>query len=282
MAPLPTEVRVTAGGPVEFRFERRGDDVLLILHGGHMRAGLALGEEPFAAAGFSILAPSRPGYGRTPVRSGRTVVAYTDTVRALCADLGVARVAAVVGISGGGPTAVALAARHPDLVERLVLISAVGPLPWPDRRTRIGGWIVFAPGVEAATWAGIRMLLRARGRRALGSLLSPLSTGRGPAELTGDDAGLLLRLFAAMRSGRGFVRDLRPAPDLCAAVAQPALVVASRTDGGVPFAHAEALVAGLPRAELVESRAAGHFVWCAPDWPALAARIDTFLRLPAD
>src|SRR5262245_39075913 len=67
-------------------------------------------------------------------------------------------VAAVVGISGGGPTAVTIAARHPDLVERLVLVSAVGWLPYPDRATRLGVHVVFAAGAESMTWAAIHAL----------------------------------------------------------------------------------------------------------------------------
>ncbi|MER7281164.1 alpha/beta hydrolase [Dactylosporangium sp. NPDC000244] len=279
----PTQVAATAAGPVEYRLERRGEDVLLVMHGGHMRAGLALGEEAFAAAGLTILTPSRPGYGRTPVRTGPTPEAFTDAAGGLCRALGIRRVAAVVGISGGGPTAVAMAARHPGLVERLVLISAVGPRPWPDARTRAGGRVVFAPDVEAATWTGIRLTLRVGGRRALRRLVGGVSSARGAAAWAGissADEAMLLELFGAMRSGRGFVRDLAPGPDLCASVAQPAVVVASRADGGVPFAHAEALAEALPHAELVESRAAGHFVWCSPDWPGIAERIIAFVRTP--
>ncbi|GAA3293567.1 alpha/beta hydrolase [Dactylosporangium vinaceum] len=284
LAPRPVAVRVVAGARLEYRFERRRAGVLLVLHGGHMRAGLALGEESFAAAGWSVLAPSRPGYGRTALPGDGSLVRYTDAVRALCDELGIARVAAVVGISGGGPAAIALAARHPDLVQRLVLISAVGPLPWPDRRTRLGGQVVFRPGVEAVTWAAIRLALRIGGRRALRALVAGVSTARGAAARAGigpADEEMLRALFGAMRSGRGFIRDLRPEPVDCGSVRSPALIVASATDGGVPFAQAEALAARLPRATLVVSRAAGHFVWCSPDWPAIAERIEAFLRAPA-
>ena len=52
---------------------------------------------------------------------------------------------------------------------------------------------------------------------------------------------MLLALFAQMRSGRGFLNDLRPTPDVTAQIDQPALVIATRTDGGVPFAHAQSL-----------------------------------------
>ena len=54
-------------------------------------------------------------------------------------------------------------------------------------------------------------------------------------------------------------------------------VIATRTDRGVPFAHAQSLASTISHAELVESRAHSHFVWLGPDWPAIAERIRAFL-----
>jgi pimeloyl-ACP methyl ester carboxylesterase len=266
----PTAVACLPAGRVEYRFERRGQPVVLVFHGGHVRAGLALGEEVFAAAGCTLLAPSRPGYGRTPLSTGTSVEAYTDVVRELCAHLGVTRIAATVGISGGGPTAATMAARHPDLVERLILVSAVSWLPYPDRRTRVGAHLVFAAATEAVTWAGIRALARTAPELCLRLMISGLSTrpvSEVKAELPTGDRDLLLALFTQMRSGHGFINDLRPTPDVTAHILQPTLVIATRADGGVPFTHARSLAAGIRNAELVESRAHTHFVWLAPDWP---------------
>ena len=76
-----------------------------------------------------------------------------------------------------------------------------------------------------------------------------------------------------MRSGHGFLNDMLPVPDCTAQVTQPALVIASRTDRSVPFAHAESLAAAMPRAELVASQADGHMIWFGPDYPAIAQKI---------
>ncbi|MEH0550846.1 alpha/beta hydrolase [Streptomyces sp. B21-101] len=90
-------------------------------------------------------------------------------------------------------------------------------------------------------------------------------------------------MFTRMRSGHGFLndlRDLKAGPGLrrlSAEVEQPGLVIASRYDGAVPFAHAQALAAALRRAELLESHADSHFVWFGDDWPAIATRIRGFL-----
>ncbi|MCU7730274.1 alpha/beta hydrolase [Actinoplanes sp. KI2] len=277
----PTTVAVLDCGPIEYRLERGDGPVVLLFHGGHMRAGLALGEQMFTDGGYTILAPSRPGYGRTPLSAGPSPAAYADVVRALCERLGIARVAAVVGVSAGGPTAVAMAAKHPDLVERLILISAVGRLPWPAPLVRLGSRVTFAPGVEAGTWAAVRLLMRWSERGALQLLMGSLSTLLARhviGTLTPADRKTLLALFGSLRSGRGFVNDLRAVADLSPHVRQPAVVIASRTDGGVPFAHAESLVAGIPQATLVESRAASHFVWFGPDWPAIIERVQRFLH----
>ena len=276
----PTAVASLSAGQVEYRLDRRDEAVVVVFHGGHVRAGLALGEEVFAAAGCTLLAPSRPGYGRTPLSTGSSVEGYTDVVRALCADLGITRVAAVVGVSGGGPTAATMAARHAGLVDRLILVSAVGWLPYPDRRTRLGAQVVFAARTEAVTWAGIHALARMAPDVCLRLMMSRLSTrpvGEVVAALRAEDRELLLALFAQMRSGRGFLNDLRPTPDVTARIDQPTLVIATRTDGGVPFAQAQSLASTIRNAQLVESRAHTHFVWLGPDWPAIAERIRLFL-----
>lgn len=80
-----------------------------------------------------------------------------------------------------------------------------------------------------------------------------------------------------LRHRRPLRNDLRDSVEETAQVTQPALVVATRNDGAVPFAHAESLMARLPRAELVESRASSHFIWFADDYPAIADRIRGFL-----
>ncbi|MEV4621382.1 alpha/beta fold hydrolase [Asanoa sp. NPDC049573] len=262
---------------LEFRLDRRGDTVVLIFHGGHMRAGLPLGEEVFAAAGCTVLVPSRPGYGGTPLS---TAPHFCDAVRELCADLGVDRVAAAVGISGGGPTAATMAARHPSLVDRLIMISAVSFLPYPDPVTRLGAYVVFNGATERLTWAGVRALMRLAPEAGLRLMLRGLSTlpvGTVMAALSDDDRAMLLHLFSHMRSGRGFVSDLRPTPDVTAGIDQPTLVIATRTDRGVPFAHAESLANTIRHASLVESQAHTHLVWLGTDWPSIADRIRTFL-----
>ena len=279
----PTKVTELPTGPVEYRLEPGHGPVILIFHGGHMRAGLALGEDVFAEAGYAVLVPSRPGYGRTPLAAGPSPAAYADTIGTLCQTLGITTIAAVVGISGGGPTAVAMAARHPDLVERLLLISAVSALPWPDRLTRVGAHIGFAPHVEALTWAAIRLLVgqsRPWPLRLLPPSFSLLPARRFVGAVTAGEQDVLRTLCKTMRSGSGFVNDLRRSPDLTSAVGQPTLIIASRNDRGVPFTHAESLRTGIHRATLVESRAAGHFVWFSSDWPTVAERIRKFLTSP--
>ena len=60
---------------------------------------------------------------------------YVEQVRAAMDQAGVAR-AAICGMSYGGLIAAAFAARHPERVAALVLVSAVPPSWRPDRRVR--------------------------------------------------------------------------------------------------------------------------------------------------
>jgi hypothetical protein len=66
------------------------------------------------------------------------------------------------------------------------------------------------------------------------------------------------------------------APVWCVRIGQPAVVIATRADRGVPFAHASSLASSIRRAELVESRADTYFVWLGTDWPTITGRIGVF------
>jgi pimeloyl-ACP methyl ester carboxylesterase len=277
-------------GPVEYRLDGYGEAAVVVFHGGHLRAGLPLGaaEDVFTALGYRLLAPSRPGYGRTPLQTGRAPnpSGFADVTAELCRHLGIDQVAAVVGISGGGPTAIAMAARHPELAQRLILESAVGFLPWPNtgRTGRVVVTIPFAAGIERVTWGAVRALLRFAPKIGLRVLLGGLSTkpaGEVVAGLSAEQQATVVALLSRMRSGRGFtndLRELRRRPDVTPEVAQPTLVIASRQDGAVPFAHAQSLLAGIEGAELVVSQSDGHMIWFASDYPVIADKIRSFLR----
>lgn len=50
----PTAVAWLSREPVEYRLERRRFVTVLVLHGGHTRAALAVGEKVFAEAGCTV------------------------------------------------------------------------------------------------------------------------------------------------------------------------------------------------------------------------------------
>jgi pimeloyl-ACP methyl ester carboxylesterase len=173
-----------------------------------------------------------------------------------------------------------MAVRHPEIVERLLLLSAVGPVSWPAPWARVAARFIFSPVSERATWAAARVLVRLSPRVGLAMLLSGLSTL--PMRRLVRDVDLqhrvrLAKVLGESRSGRGLANDLRPVQDVCDGVRQPTLVVATQHDGSVPFSHAQKLATGIAHASLLESRAQTHFIWCAPDWPHIAAAVGVFL-----
>ena len=64
------------------------------------------------------------------------------------------------------------------------------------------------------------------------SSLSTRPVGEVVAALRAEDRDLLLALFAQMRSGRGFLNDLSPTPDVTARIDQPTLVIATHAPTG--------------------------------------------------
>lgn len=76
--------------------------------------------------GLRLLAPDRPGFGESTYQPGRTIGAWAVDVAELADRLGLERFS-VVGVSGGGPYALACAARIPERLREVALVGALGP-----------------------------------------------------------------------------------------------------------------------------------------------------------
>ena len=116
----------TPVGPVEFAEVGSGTPILM-LHGtpgGYdVIVNMAEAGEAFGA-GLRIIAPSRPGYLRTPIESGRTPEQQARLLAALLDKLSIEK-AFVMGASGGGPSALQFAMNYPNRCAGLILEAAV-------------------------------------------------------------------------------------------------------------------------------------------------------------
>ena len=109
-----------------------GKTPLLVLHGSLMSAeAMAPMIEPFVAS-RPVVAIDARGHGRTgDVPGPITYERLADDAAAVLRALGVKR-ADVLGYSMGATTAIILAVRHPDLIDKQVIVSGV---------SERGGWV---------------------------------------------------------------------------------------------------------------------------------------------
>jgi pimeloyl-ACP methyl ester carboxylesterase len=80
-----------------------------------------------AVRGLRLISYDRPGYGGSAAQPGRSVADCAADVRAICAELGLGRLA-MWGLSGGGPHVLACAALLPDLVTAVGSLASLAPL----------------------------------------------------------------------------------------------------------------------------------------------------------
>jgi pimeloyl-ACP methyl ester carboxylesterase len=278
-----TNIVRLSSGVIEYRLVEGSKGLIVVFHGGHMRAGLPLGEDELLRAGYTVLTLSRPGYGRTPLTAHPSPAHFAEQTVELCSYLGFGCAHAVIGVSAGGPTAVAMAAQQPARVHSLVLESARSSLPYPDGVTRLVAMVVFFPRVEAATWTLTRALMTQLPGAGLTAMMGSLSTLPGAAavgDLTLKERHELIRLFSRMRSGRGFANDLHQPvdPALERAVTQPTLIVASDLDGQVGPRHVHQLHDSITHATVFDSPSLSHLVGFGGGGPATTQRTLDFLE----
>jgi pimeloyl-ACP methyl ester carboxylesterase len=115
------------GDPVTYVDLGHGDRAVVFVHGlGGSWQNWLENLPAVAAAGHRAIALDLPGFGRSAMpEGGLSIPGFARTVDALCKHLELGAVA-LVGNSMGGFTAAETAIRHPERVERLVLVDAAG------------------------------------------------------------------------------------------------------------------------------------------------------------
>ncbi len=280
----PVAVR-TRRGPVECVVAGEGPAVLC-LHGamgGYDQAVLLA--RTVGVPGFRYVAPSRPGYLGTPLALGRTPAEQAALYRDLLDALGVER-AAVMAVSGGGPSALALALDPPDRCFGAVIISSVFrkvearlPLAWYVMRLSAR----FPPLLAAMQRSAARDPERAARR----SIPDPALRARTLADPA---AGPLLRALQASTLDRMAARLPGTENDVALTrselalpverIAAPLLVVHGTSDSAAPYAQGRELAARVPGAELLTVEGGEH-VSIFTHRGLVRPRVASFLRAHA-
>ena len=130
-----TGASVTVADGRVLAYEQVGDPAgtpVFVLHGtpGSRLSSLLQHPERVAAAGLRVITYDRPGYGRSSRQRGRSVVDCVADVAAIADELGLERFA-VTGGSGGGAHALAVGARLPERVARVLCDAGGAPYDAP-------------------------------------------------------------------------------------------------------------------------------------------------------
>jgi len=244
---------------------------VLVLHGtpGSSRQLAGLGR-PAREHGLALIAPDRAGYGGSSYDPARTIASGARDLGELIRHEALEG-CAVVGLSGGGPSALACGVLLADRVSTVATVGGVAPLVPRDpqlppdrlvvrtaRRSQTAAWVLFA----TMTAAG-----RARPEKTLGRFASLLA--KPDADLLRDNAGLRDAFLDDLRhpsptAARAAARDFwlfarRWDVDL-ADMAVPAQIWHGTQDRNVPIAHAHVIAARCPAAKLHIVHGGGHML----------------------
>lgn len=110
--------------------DQNGTPIMLFhgLPGSRLSWGL-LPDNPFPP-GLRLIAPDRPGYGNSDPKPHRSLLEWAHDINALAEALDISKFA-VVGVSGGGPGALACAWQWPDRIIAAGVIASPAPTNAP-------------------------------------------------------------------------------------------------------------------------------------------------------
>ncbi len=241
-----TATPIDVDGPIAWREAGSGPETILFLH------GLALTRTSWdpqlvaLADRFRCVAWDLPGYGASAPIPALTFEAIADSVVTLLDRVGVER-AHLVGLSFGGMQALHTALRHPDRVDRLVLL---------DTSPAFG-----LDGTDPDEWRRLRLDPLDRGRTPADMARDVLTAVGGPG-LAGEVLdGLIASMARISSAGLRAAVECLPVHDVrdrLGEIAAPTIVAVGELDAETPVAYARLLADGIPDADLEILTGLGH------------------------
>ena len=213
-----------------------------------------------AARGLRLIGYDRPGYGGSTPQPGRTVADCAADVRAICAGLGIDRLA-MWGISGGGSHVLACAALLPDLVTAAASLASLAPadaegLDWFEGmgQENVDDFRLLTsdPQAAEAKLEKDREATLAASVAEQADLVKTLLTPTDAAALTSELAEYLAYTGreGLAPGSQGWwddgVAHARPWGFELSAIRVPVLLMHGRQDQFVPFGHGQWLAARIP------------------------------------
>ncbi len=266
-------------GQIEYSTIGSGEPVVFI-HGGHSNCRETLWHTGFNLNTYRLITPTRPGYGNTPLAGFHTPRQTANLILSLLKELKILP-AIIIGISAGGLTAVAIAAHHPEIVKKLVLLSAVTKR-WlqPHEFLYRSGKLLFSPATEKLTWALFRKGFDLFPKLMAKVLFKQLSLAAYQG-ITDDEIQWLRSMVSQQGSGDGFVNDLEqelPPEDL-KLVQCPTLIIHSENDKSVKMDMALHANQNIPHSTLVTyENYWGHLLWLGEGSKVVIERAIRFIQ----
>jgi pimeloyl-ACP methyl ester carboxylesterase len=257
------EIVETRLGAIEVATRGEGTPVL-VLHGagGGYDQGLLLARA-FGGKGYRWIAPSRFGYLRSPKPADASATAQADIIIAMLDAKGVHKVG-VVAMSGGVPPALQLAARYPERISCLVLLSSAPFTPFIAEEQNLPVPISVYNALFSSNFPFWLL------SRVAPATVEPMFDARPDlrAVMSADEKTFVRAMIASFEpvtarmdglTNEGAAIDPAALYDL-AAIHAPTLVVHARDDRLNPVAVAERLGRGIGRSRTILTPTGGHLL----------------------
>ncbi len=228
--------------------------------------------------GFRLITPSRFGYLKNSLELGKTPEEQADVFAALLDSLNIEKTT-LIGWSGGGPSALQFAIKHPDRLNALVLYAA-GTHKWEEKikfmerifMNDFGMWMLYQYTVLSKK-SVITQVCKAMGadekyileKTELCDLVIEYNNHLSPSGIR--NQGTLNDLEVIRNLPRYPVENIK----------SPVLVIHSESDNELPMSNAEFIMDNVPQAELFKYNYGGHTPQLGQDADLVLNKVKSFL-----